>query len=498
MALVSKKKKVLVIGSGPGGLSSAIILANNGYEVEIFEKKDSVGGRNSSFKLGDFTFDLGPTFLMMPQVVDEIFELSGERACDHLDLRKLDPMYCLYFGDGEKFNVYSDSEKFKEEIRKFSREDAENYDKYMAREKVKFERTYHCLKVPYTKIYHYLRPELLKAIPVMDLHTSVYGVLKKYFKEEKVRLAMTFQSKYLGMSAWDCPGAFTMISYIEHAFGIFHPIGGLNMLSKKMAEVAYKKGVKINFNTKIKEILLEGKKAVGVLTGEGKRINSDFVIMNADFGDGVSKMIKNVDRPSWNDKKLKKTKYSCSTLMFYWGLKNKHDLPHHNIIFAKDYKKNIKEIFDGSRITDPSFYLQNASVTDSTLAPQGKSTFYVLVPVPNLDTKLDWDKEVVYIREKILEKISERLGIKNIKEEIEVERIIKPIEWSEDYSVFKGGVFNLSHNLSQMLYMRPHNEFNDIKNLYIVGGGTHPGSGLPTILESGRIASDMIQEKGSN
>lgn len=490
-----KRKRVIVIGSGPGGLSSAMILANNGFEVEVFEKKEVIGGRNSSFKLDDFTFDLGPTFLMMPQVVDEVFDLADEKTMDYLDLRKLDPMYRLYFGDGVDFDVFSDDEKFKKEIVKISPEDALNYDIYMKREKVKFERTYHCLKVPYTKLYHYLRPELLKAMPVMDLHTSVYGVLKRYFKEEKVRLAMTFQAKYLGMSAWDCPGAFTMISYIEHAFGIFHPIGGVNMLSKKMAEVATKKGAKINFKKSVKEILLDGKKAVGILTEDGEKIYADFVIMNADFGDGISKMIKNQNRPSWSDNKLKKSRYSCSTLMFYWGLNKKYDLPHHNIIFAKDYKKNIAEIFDGEKITDPSFYLQNACVTDETLAPSGKSTFYVLVPVPNLDTDIDWEVEFKIIKERVLEKIADRLGVKDIKDAIEVERIIKPTEWKDEYAVFKGGVFNLAHNLKQMLYLRPHNIFDDIKNLYIVGGGTHPGSGLPTILESGRIASDMIQKK---
>lgn len=491
----NSKKKVIVIGAGPGGLSGAMILAKNGYEVEVFEKKSKVGGRNSSFKLGDFTFDLGPTFLMMPQVVEEVFNLAGEKMEDYLDLRMLDPMYKLYFGDGTDFNVYFDKQKLKEEIAKISPEDAKNYLTYLKREKIKFERTYHCLKVHYTKIYHYLRLKLLKALPVMDLHTSVYGVLSRYFKNEKVKLSMTFQAKYLGMSAWECPGTFTMISYIEHTFGIFHPIGGLNMLSESMAKILIKNGGKINLNEGIKEVILKDGKAIGVLTEKGEKVFADFVVMNADFGHGISHLIENKNRPSWNDKKLNKSRYSCSTLMFYWGLSKRYDLPHHNIIFAEDYKKNIEEIFGGKKVTNPSFYLQNASVTDSTLAPEGKSTFYVLVPVPNLDTEIDWDKEALILKEKILDIISQRLGIKDIQDVIEVERIVKPNEWRDEYAVFKGGVFNLAHNLTQMLYLRPHNEFNDVKNLYIVGGGTHPGSGLPTILESGRIASDMILKK---
>jgi len=229
----------------------------------------------------------------------------------------------------------------------------------------------------------------------------------------------------------------------------------------------------------------------------GELVEADHVVMNADFARGISTLLEGSERGKYTDKYLETRGYSCSTFMIYLGVSKKYDIPHHNIFFSGDYRKNVTEIFQGKGIPeDPSFYVQNASVTDSSLAPEGRSTIYILVPVSNtLKAKVDWEKEKKNLRDLVIEKFKSRTGFNDIEDHIEFEKIITPDDWDNDLGVYHGAVFNLAHSLDQMLYMRPHNRFPKYNNLYIVGGGTHPGSGLPTIVDSGRIAAELIYEK---
>lgn len=489
------RKKVIVIGAGPGGLSSAMILAHRGFDVVVYEKQSYVGGRTSALKAGDFIFELGPTFVMLPQAFEDVFSKAGRKLSDYLDMKRLDTMYRLKFGDGKNFVVPFDKEKMKQEISRIFPGDEVGYDLFMKEQKKKFDLMYPCLKIPYMKWYHYLNPKLLKAFPRMQNFTSLYNVMAKYFKHDDMRISMTFQAKYLGMSPWNCPGAFSILSYIEHAFGIFHPIGGVHKITESMAKIVEEENGKVILNKPIKKILIEEGKAVGVIFQDGTTDRADYVIMNADFAAGMTDLVPEKSRGKWTDKELSKRPYSCSTFMLYLGLDKKYDFPHHNIFFADDYKKNIEQIFDGKELSDdPSFYIQNASVTDSTLAPEGKSTIYVLVPAPNLDAPIDWEKEKKRYRDLVIKKISEKTEMHDIENHIEVERVITPKDWEQKINVYKGAVFNLSHTLGQMLYLRPHNKFEELPGLFLVGGGTHPGSGLPTIIESGLIAADLISE----
>lgn len=489
-------KKIIIIGAGPGGLAAGMLLSSKGYCVDIYEKEDRVGGRNSYFKLGDYIFDIGPTFFMMKDVLENIFEKCGRKLEAYADVIKLDPMYRLKFSDGRELFPSPDKEKMKQTLEKFSPGSFDGYLKYLEKEKKKYDKLIPCLSIPYGKISDFFSTHLLTALPYLDAHTSLYGVLSRYFDDPDTRIAFTFQAKYIGMSPWTAPGTFSIISYIEHGGGIYHVKGGLNRLSHGMAEAVKESGGKIHFSSPVKKLIVTNGVATGIELTDGKIEKADYVIINEDFAHAMTEIVPSVDRKKWTDQKLAEKDYSCSTFMLYLGVKKEFkEVAHHSILFARDYKKNVDEITETKILSDDfSFYVQNASVTDKTLAPAGKSAIYVLVPVPNNKSGINWEKEKMTMRNRVLDALETRGGFGDLRNNIEEEKIVTPLDWKKEHSVYLGATFNLAHNVRQMLYFRPHNEFEEFKNCYLVGGGTHPGSGLPTIYESGRISAELIMK----
>ena len=490
-------KKVTIVGAGPGGLAAGMLLASRGYSVDIHEKENRVGGRNSFFKAGEYVFDTGPTFFMMKDVLELIFRRSGKNLEDFVEVTRLDPMYRLKFADGRVLLPSPDKEKMKHTMEDFSPGSFEGYLKYLEKEKKKYDKLIPCLAIPYGKVTDLLSKQLMSALPYLDAHTSLYGVLSRYFRDPDARIAFTFQAKYIGMSPWTAPGTFSIISYIEHGGGIYHTTGGLNRLSHGMAEAFTQCGGRIHLGSPVRKVVVENGAATGVELESGKYEKSDYVVINADFAHAMTELVDPKNRKKWTDETLAAKDYSCSTFMLYLGVKKEfRDIPHHSIVFASDYKKNVDEITEAMTLSeDFSFYVQNACVTDRTLAPSGKSTIYVLVPVPNNKSGIDWDREKHGFRNKVLEALETRGGYTGLRENIEEERMVTPKDWSDRHSVYLGATFNLAHNVRQMLYLRPHNEFEEFRNCYLVGGGTHPGSGLPTIYESGRISAELMMKR---
>jgi phytoene desaturase len=488
------KTKIGIIGAGPGGLTSAMLLAHKGFDVTVLEKADEVGGRSASITLGDFKFDTGPTFLMMKHVLDEIFESCERKSSDYLDFKLLDPMYQLNFQDFS-LQMSSDKEEMKVEINRVFPGKEERLDKFYSRERKRYEKIIKNLYKDYSSLTSFLSPKLIAALPSFFLGGSIFDNLGNYFDEEKLRVCFTFQSKYLGMSPWECPAAFTMIPFVEHEFGIYHVMGGLSQITKAMAKVVEEENGEIITNQTVDKIMTSEKKVTGVRLEDGKTMDFDKVIVNADFGYAMTNLFKPNMIKKYSAEKLEKKKFSCSTFMLYLGVDKQYAVPHHNIVFAKNYRDNISDIQEGRLSEDFSFYVQNASLTDDTLAPKGKSAVYILVPIPNNRSNIDWNSEQNIFKEKVIKNVEERTDMKDISDHIEVEKIITPKQWEKDYNVYIGATFNLAHNLSQMLYFRPHNKCNELKNLYLVGGGTHPGSGLPTIYISGIVTAGLISKQ---
>lgn len=472
-----------------------MLLAQRGFQVHVFEKQNVIGGRSAEIRLGDYRFDMGPTFLMMKFLLDELFAEGGRSSTDYLQFKRLDPMYELRFHDRSML-VRSDPEAMKAEIERNFPGEGANFARFLMRESKRFEKLYPCLQKPYGTLASLVSPTLLAAVPHIAAGRSLYDVLGDYFRSEELRLAFTFQSKYLGMSPWDCPGLFTMIPYTEHAHGVYHVMGGLCRISDAFAQVAREEGAEINTSAPVKRILLEGRRACGVVLENGETFRCDHVIINADFGHAVSTLFDENDLRRYKPSSLRKRKFSCSTFMMYLGLDRTYDAEHHMIIFARDYKKNIQAISNGKAdLDDVSIYIRNAQKSDPYGAPSGHTALYTLVPVANNTCGMPWKEYKHRYRERVLQLLRERTPYGDVSAHIREELIITPEDWEQRQSVFLGATFNMAHSWNQMLYLRPHNQFEEFENCFLVGGGTHPGSGLPTIFESARIAANLICDK---
>lgn len=496
MNVKKQGKCIAVVGAGPGGLTAAMLLAKQGYQVTVYEKKDRLGGRNGAIRMNGFTFDIGPTFLLMASFLRQAFELTGRRLSDYLNLKPIDPLYRLSFADGREFFPTHNRDSMRDQIENLFPGQSSGYERFMKEEAGKAARLNNVIRMPYLSLADFFRLPVLQALPYLDAHRKLWPYLGRYFEPRDLRAAFTFQAKYLGMSPWESPATFSMLSFMEHHEGIFHPIGGLTAISEAMAKVLAEEGGKVLLSTPVKRIRVEDGRAVGLELENGDFVATDRVVLNADFAYAMHNLVAPEHLSTWHPKRIQKKGFSCSTFMLYLGLDKLYDLPHHNIFFAADYEKNVREIATAQIPSDdPSFYVHNPSRIDPTMAPEGQSALYVLVPVPNNRSGIRWNEEGPRYREKMLNLLEKRVKLTDLRKHIVVERVITPQDWADDMNVYEGATFNLAHNFGQMLCWRPHNEFEDIKDCYLVGGGTHPGSGLPTIFESARISATLIAER---
>jgi len=489
------QKHVCVVGAGIGGLTCAMILAHRGFRVTVLEKEDGIGGRNRAIEFDGFSFDTGPTFLMMKFILEDMFHEVNRRPEDYMELVRLEPMYQLIFEDFA-MQFTTEREEMKRQLKEHFPGSEEGLDTFLEKEGKRFGYLFPCLQKAYSKWTSLFAPVFLRALPHLSLTSSVMDKVSGYFGSETLGICFSFQSKYLGMSPWSCPAAFTMLSYIEHAYGIYHIQGGLKNITASLAKVVEEEGGEIRLESPVAQVLTDDSEAVGVELEDGERIDADDVVLNADFGYAMDSLVDSDNLKKWHPDRLPDRPFSCSTFMLYLGMDREYSLPHHNIVFAPDYRQNLQDIFEDKRLSDDlSYYVRNASITDPYLAPEGKSALYVLVPVPNNKSRIDWEARKPSFRDRVLDKMSELDEMDDIRDHIEAEHIITPADWEDDYNVYLGATFNLAHSVNQMMYFRPRNKFEELENCYLVGGGTHPGSGIPTILESGRISANLISDK---
>ncbi len=483
---------MIVVGAGPGGLAAALLLANAGVRVHVVERLPRVGGRCSSLEAEGFRFDLGPTFFLYPQILERIFREIGRDLHTEVPMVRLDPQYRIAFGTGGQLDCTSNIPRMQAQLATINPNDALNLERFLTENRAKLEGFRPILERPFLGWKDLLSWDLFKMIPMLRPWRSVESELRRHFTDPRTRLAFSFQSKYLGMSPFNCPSLFSILSFLEYEYGVWHPIGGCSAVSEAMARVAREMGVTFSLGDEVQELLFEGKRAVGVRTAECEH-HADAVVVNADFAHAMTKLVPDRLRRRWTNRRIEKKKFSCSTFMMYLGIDGLcEDVPHHTISTAADYAGNLKDIEDRHTLTnEPSIYLQNAGVTDHTLAPKGASTLYVLAPVSHCHENIDWRKEAPRFRAKVMKQV-EKLGVKDLERRIRFEKIVTPADWENQFAVYRGATFNLAHTFRQMLHLRPRNRFEDVDGVYLVGGGTHPGSGLPVIYESARITSRLL------
>ncbi len=491
---MAESRRVIIIGAGPGGLASAMLLARAGARVRLIERQPLVGGRTSTLGGQGFRFDLGPTFFLYPCVLEALFAAVGRDLHEEVELIKLDPQYRLVFGSGGELLATPEIARMEQAIARLSPHDAGQFRRFLADNRVKLGQLKSVLESPFLRWGDLLSPHLMKLLTNLRPWRSLDGELGRYFHDERVRLAMTFQSKYLGMSPFNCPSLFSILSFIEYEYGVFHPVGGCGAVSRAMADVAEDLGVEISLEDDVEEILFEGRRAVSVRSRSGTH-RADAIVINADFARAMRRLVPDRLRRRWTDARIARKRFSCSTFMMYLGIEGSYDhLAHHTIYLARDYRRNLEDIETRHRLSDdPSFYVQNACTTDPSLAPPGMSTLYVLVPVTHRHANVDWAREKDRFRALALRQLG-KIGLDDVDRRIRFEQVVTPADWEHSYEIHKGATFNLAHNLRQLLHLRPHNRFEDLGAVYLVGGGTHPGSGLPVIFESARITARLLAE----
>lgn len=485
--------QVITIGAGPGGLAASMLLAKAGAHVRLLERLPRVGGRTGAIERDGFRFDMGPTFFLYPPILEQIFAACGTSLTDELEMIRLDPQYRLRFEDGQHIDATPNVPAMQRELARLNERDAANLPGYLRDNRAKFADFAPILQRPFNGIRDVLAADTLKALKRLRPWASVDSDLSRHFDDPRIRLAFSFQSKYLGMSPFQCPSLFTILAFLEYEYGVYHPRGGCAAVSEAMANVIQRLGGYVQLEEPVESLAFDGKRVTGVTTRRGT-YRADAVVLNADFAHAMEKLVPNRLRKRWRSDQLAKKRYSCSTFMMYLGFDGRYDdLAHHTIYLTQNYQQNLRDIERHHRLpSNPSFYVQNASVTDPSLAPTGMSTLYCLAPVSHQHPNVDWQQAREPFRETMFDQLEQKLGLTDLRRRVRSQLTFTPHDWSNQMAIYRGATFNLAHNLGQMLHRRPRNRFEDLRSVYLVGGGTHPGSGLPVIYESARISARLL------
>ncbi len=496
MAMVAKEKRIVVVGAGPGGMATAMRLAAAGYQVSVYEVANRVGGRMAGFEIGEYAFDTGPTILQVPGVYEQLFRECGLEFADYVELLPVTPNTRLRFWDDTVLDLTSDIAAFKRQLATLRPDLPDAFERWYVEHISKNEVGYGpYLGTPVRSPLGYLKPrEIAAALPFRPWET-LYKHYWRYFEDERLVYGLSYPAKYLGMHPSACSSIFSLVSWLEFAYGIWHPNGGFRALAKGLARAAEDLGVQFELNCPVRQVIVENGQARGIELADGRRIDADAVLVNADFAHAMRHLVPEQARGAYTDKKFDRMRFSCSTFMLYLGVDRRWEhLPHHQLYLSDHIRRQEPPFVDDSALDeiDPPFYVCNPSIIDPSNAPEGHSTLFVLVPIPNTSYNIDWAARQQSFRDLIISRLP-MLGFDNVEQHIVAERCYTANTWRDEYRVHLGAVFNLIHNWAQLGPLRPDIRSDAVRQLYFVGGAVHPGSGLMTTLEAARSASTFIQ-----
>ena len=491
------REKVIIIGSGFGGLGAAARLAAQGFQVEIFDKQDKPGGRAYVFEQNGFKFDGGPTVITAPFMFDDLFALAGKKREDYVDFKPLDPFYRIFDSTGRSFNYNDDPDFIAQQIAEWSPDDVEGYRRFMDSTKAIFQKGFvELADKPFLNFGDMLKvaPDLIK----LQSYKSVYKYVSQFINNEFLRRCFSFHPLLIGGNPFDSSSIYAMIHYLEREWGIHYAMGGTGALVNGLVQLIEELNGRIHLNSEVAEIITNGKRTTGIRLADGTVHDADHVISNADVAwtnlnllPKKGRGLRNSDF-RWN----KLTKYSMSLVVIYFGTKKqyRHDglLAHHNIILGERYKGLLTDIFKEKILPeDFSLYLHMPTLTDPSIAPEGHEGFYVLSPVPHLGSGTDWAQAAKPYRDSIMQFLEDNY-LPGLQENLVSEHMIDPRHFEQQLNSTMGAAFSIEPVLTQSAWFRPHNRSEDFENLYYVGAGTHPGAGLPGVLSSAKIVEDLI------
>lgn len=484
----------VVIGAGFGGLAAAVRLGARGYRVTVLEKLDAPGGRAYVFREGGYVFDAGPTIITAPFLLEELWALAGRRLEDDVTLTEIDPFYGIRFDDGSVFHCSRDPEAMRAEVAKFSPEDVAGYERFMEKSQqiyeIGFEKLGH---VPFHKLSDMAKiaPDLLR----FSGHRSVHALVSQYVKNEKVRIALSFHPLLIGGNPFSASSIYCLISYLERQWGVHFVMGGTGALVDGLADLVTGQGGAVRCNAEVAEILVEDGRAAGVRLASGERLDASIVVSNAEVGHTYKTLLSKTRRRRWTDARVERSRYSMSLFVWYFGTNRRfEDVDHHTIVLGPRYKGLLDDIFKHKRLADDfSLYLHRPTATDPSLAPDGCDAFYVLSPVPNLDSGTDWTTAAEPYRRAIEQRLEETM-MPGLKDAVAVSKIMTPLDFEGRLNSTRGAAFGLEPVLTQSAWFRAHNKSEDVDGLYIVGAGAHPGAGVPGVLSSARVLDAVIPD----
>ncbi|MBC7532188.1 MAG: phytoene desaturase [Oligoflexus sp.] len=489
----SNAKTAIVIGSGFGGLAAAIRLQAQGFSTTILEQRDKPGGRAYVYHEDGFTFDAGPTVITVPQCLEELFALAGKKMSDYIELLEVQPFYRLFWEDGTVFNYSNKEDDLLAQIGKRNPADVKGYQDYLTyAEKVYVEGYEKLGQVPFLRFWDMVKatPQLVK----LNAQRSVYSTISRYIKDDKTRQALSFNSLLIGGNPFEISSVYTLIHPLEKKFGVHFPKGGTHALIRAMVKVFEDIGGSIRCSCPAERIVTHEGQAIGVRAA-GEFLPAKVVISNADVHHTYNNLLQDEPLVKRTTKAMNKKDYSMSLFVIYFGANKRFDnLSHHNIMFGERYKGLLNDIFKTGELSDDfSVYLHAPSETDASLAPEGHYAYYALAPVPNLKiSDVNWEEEAPRYCERILTYLEDHY-MPGLKESIVIKKCFSPLDFVTELNAVHGAAFSLTPTLRQSAYFRVHNRDDNIKGLYFVGAGTHPGAGIPGVVGSAKATCSVIE-----
>jgi len=485
--------RIIVIGSGFGGLAAAIRLRAQGHEVTVVEQRDQAGGRAYVYRQDGFTFDGGPTIITAPWLIDDLFALAGKRTADYVKLVPVDPFYRIRFEDGSSFTYNDDREALLRQIRAFSPADEAGYLEFVKASAAVFDAGMSLIDKPFGKFSSMLKvlPDLVR----LRADRSVAELANKHIKDERLRQVLSFHPLLVGGDPFQTTSIYALIHHLEQKWGVWFAMGGTGKLVDALVRLLGDLGGDLRLSTRVEEIVIDPRtgRANGVRLAGGEVLAADIVVSNGDVAFTYKKLIAPKWRKKNTDRRLDALDYSMSLFVIYFGTNKKYDnIAHHEILMGPRYRGLLNDVFNTKTLSkDFSLYLHRPTATDPSLAPPGCDAWYVLSPVPHLGGNTDWKSAAGPYRDAIMQYLEERY-LPGLSQHIVTERRIDPLHFRDTLSSHLGSAFSVQPTLTQSAWFRPHNQSEDIPNLYFAGAGTHPGAGLPGVISSGKIVADLI------